>query len=74
MNILNLRRKAQFYAEAPAWCLVVWPRKESLDHFVKQHRDELQAAGALRKIGRDHFLSMSCSPDLPHGFSALRGR
>lgn len=63
MKIENLRRKTDYYKNAaPDWVRSVWPRIESLNHFVKAHRDTLVASGGIARLGRDWFVDVEQFP------------
>ncbi len=64
MQLNNLRRKTAFYQhDAPDWVKNLWPRPQSFTWFIKHHRDDLVAQGALIKIGRDYFVDTTKFPD-----------
>lgn len=63
MKIENLRRKSDYYKNAaPDWVRSVWPRIESLNHFVKANRDSLVASGGIARLGRDWFVDTEQFP------------
>lgn len=63
MKIENLRRKSDYYKNvAPDWVRSVWPRIQSLDHFVKSQRATLVAHGGIVRLGRDWFIEVEKFP------------
>ena len=63
MQIENLRRKADFYEHiAPEWVRTVWPRIESLNHFLKSNRCALLEQGGIARLGRDWFIDCERFP------------
>lgn len=70
----RLKRKADFYRDdAPEWCRAIWPRPQSLSNFIKQHREPLKQAGALRRIGRDFFVDAEVFPRAAASILGLDG-
>lgn len=63
MNIENLRRKTDYYQNvAPEWVRSVWPRIQSLNHFLKAHRDDLVANGGIAQLGRGGIMDVEQFP------------
>ena len=63
MKIENLRRKTDYYQNvAPDWVRSVWPRIQSLNHFLKSNRDDLVAHGGIARLGRDWFVDVEQFP------------
>ena len=63
MKIENLRRKTDYYQHAaPDWVRSVWPRIQSLNHFLKANRDDLVAHGGIARLGRDWFVDIENFP------------
>jgi len=63
MNIENLRRKPDYYENvAPDWVRSVWPRIQSLNHFLKANREDLLALGGITRLGRDWFVDTERFP------------
>lgn len=62
-SINNIRRKPDYYLhDAPKWVRNIWPRPESFNWWVKANRKDLMAAGALVRLGRDHFVDAAIFP------------
>lgn len=63
IKLARIRRKPDYYQnDAPDWVRNVWPRPQSFDWFLKHHRDALVDAGALVRLGRDHFVDRVTFP------------
>lgn len=74
MDLNNLRRKQDFLQhDAPDWCRRVWPRIESLNHFLKTHKARLAADGALFKLGREWFVNADRFPAVARQILGLPG-
>ena len=52
------QRKRGFYDNAPEWVHNIWRTRASLEWFLKSRRNELNAHGAIRKLGRDWFVDI----------------
>lgn len=55
-TLSRMRRKADFYAQAPAWVHQIWPTFDSFNWFIKTRAKVLSSVGAIRKLGRDWFV------------------
>ena len=62
-QLSRLRRKLEYYRhDAPDWVRIVWPRPQSFAWFIKNRRGDLEARGALLRLGRDHFIDAGIFP------------
>lgn len=64
VQLSALRRKGDYYRnESPEWVRIVWARPQGFDWFIKHHRAELAAAGAIIRLGRDWFVHTNRFPN-----------
>lgn len=73
MNIEALRRKSDWLAHDGHEWRVVWPRIESLNHFLKTHKTRLAADGAIIKLGREWLISADRFPTVARQILGLPG-
>ncbi len=64
-DITHLRRKCDYYLhDGPEWVRTIWPKPESFNWFLKNHRNELNRQGAIVRLGRDYFVDLMTFPDV----------
>ena len=70
LELENIVRKNQYFQIAPDWMKVKWRNQAALNWFVKHNHSQLEALGAVARIGNEVFILPA---KMPHAAAAIYG-